>query len=283
MKLSCRSAKDSLAPSVLRTWYETFMRASQANSTATSTFTSTSTSTTTTTAAAVADQKTAEATECNARLIALVKAATAVMRVHSAADALQMVIASDRIFEDLNMGKLAAGDGWAGDSADFLCFVDFAAFQNPSRFLQNIIVRQWVNIEVDMEWRGFVFNSTLNALSQYNHVTYFPRLGAMKDSVGARILQFFNAHVKQRLAAKGYSNYVIDFALSGAALDKVWVIEVLSSISAAVGAQQEAGLFSQLVFRPVFCTAAEPVAARHRLRSVLLQNGARHSPVQRPV
>jgi len=172
VKLSCRSAKDALTREQLRALYANFCTLDNAD-------------------------------DDNARLIALVKAATEILQVHTAAESLSQLLTSDRIFEDLTL-----------------------AMAHPDRFEQNIIVRRWVHIDVDMEFRGFVYNNALNALSQYNYVTYFPRLAKQKDDLAQRILQFFNARVRAPLEQKQYNNYVIDFAVTGAALDHIWVIEL---------------------------------------------------------
>jgi hypothetical protein len=86
---------------------------------------------------------------------------------------------SDRIFEDLEMSLEPEIIG---------------------RFKQNVIVRRWIPLAPDMEFRGydfhisithfyhqnnpllchvlcsFVYGGQLNALTQYNYPSYFPRL-----------------------------------------------------------------------------------------------------------
>jgi len=141
----------------------------------------------------------------NTKLIALIKAGTTVLQVFTAEQALGELLNSDRIYEDLVLA---------------LC--------HKNRFQQNVIVRQWIPIEVDMEWRGFVWNGTLTALSQYNHVSYFTRLKeqGMKDAIGKLILEFFTTKISPRLKSKGFVNYVVDFAVTGKSCDQIHVIEI---------------------------------------------------------
>jgi len=113
-----------------------------------------------------------------------------------------MLLRSERIYSDLQL-----------------------ALEHPDLFKQSIVVRQWVTIDVDMEWRGFVYDHKLNALSQYNYVTYFPRLAALEEKVGKAITSFFETNVKARMQKLEYPNYVIDFAIVGD-FERIYVIEI---------------------------------------------------------
>jgi len=44
------------------------------------------------------------------------------------------------------------------------------AIKHPARFEENIVVRQWVDIDIDLEFRAFVSHGRLTALTQYNHM-----------------------------------------------------------------------------------------------------------------
>lgn len=63
--------------------------------------------------------------------------------------AIDSFVCSERILQDMNV-----------------------ALDRLDRFDENVIVRRWVMLDVDMEFRGFVCNGKLTALSQYNHVFY---------------------------------------------------------------------------------------------------------------
>jgi len=142
-------------------------------------------------------------TDYNGRLIAIIKAAFDVLQVYDEKTALHMLLTSERIYSDLEL-----------------------ALQHPELFKQSVVIRQWVRIEVDMEWRGYVYDGKLNALSQYNYVPYFERLVKLQDTIKERISSFFYAHVQEKLAKINFKNYVIDFAVTGERFDKVYVIEI---------------------------------------------------------
>ena len=59
--------------------------------------------------------------------------------------------------------------------------------------------------------RGFVHGGTLNALSQYDDATHYPRLVARRAAVAARIRAFFDGCCKAQLGAAGFESFVIDF------------------------------------------------------------------------
>jgi len=82
----------------------------------------------------------------------------------------------------------------------------------------SIIVRKWIDIEIDMEFRGFVHNKELTALCQYSHDLYFPDLEEKMPDIVDRIEKFFD-QVKDIIP---YNDFVIDFLF----LDKIYIIEL---------------------------------------------------------
>lgn len=90
------------------------------------------------------------------------------------------------------------------------------------------MVRQWVDIDPDMEFRGFVVDGTLTALSQYHHLVFFPRIQRVHSQIADAVRSFFAEEVSGRLAS-AYPRYIIDFGLvwpaSGAA-PQIHVIEL---------------------------------------------------------
>jgi len=82
----------------------------------------------------------------------------------------------------------------------------------------SIIVRKWVDIKIDMEFRGFVHNKELTALCQYSHDLYFPDLEEKIESIVPRIEEFFE-QVKNIIP---YDDFTIDFIV----LDKVYIVEL---------------------------------------------------------
>jgi hypothetical protein len=131
----------------------------------------------------------------NSRIIALLNAAFLSLRVTCASDVLSMCIISERIYQDMLLATEA---------------------QNPSDdlFKENIIFRPFIPIDIDMEFRGFVFQQRLTCLSQYNYLIYSQRLCQEKDIILEKIISFFNQIIKTKLNKYKSNDYVIDFALT---------------------------------------------------------------------
>ncbi|CAF4554931.1 unnamed protein product, partial [Rotaria sp. Silwood2] len=100
----------------------------------------------------------------NSRIIALLTAALLALCLTNASDILSMFIISERIYQDMLLATEA---------------------QNPSDdlFKENIILRPFIPLDVDMEFRGFVFQQRLTCLSQYNYLIYSQRLCQEKDTI----------------------------------------------------------------------------------------------------
>jgi len=142
-------------------------------------------------------------TSDNDKLRALLKATTLCMNVSNATEILTMFIYSERIYADLGRAL---------------------AYPEAFESTQHIILRKWVPIDIDMEFRGFVYKNQLNGLSQYNYIAYFERLKPLKCDIEKSVQEFWNSKCKEIL--KHYENYVIDFAVCGDKLEKIYVIEL---------------------------------------------------------
>ena len=125
----------------------------------------------------------------NEKLICLLRAAFQMLKIRTASDALNMFLKSERIYQDMLL-----------------------AIKMPHRFKENFVIRKFYEIDVDMEFRGFVFNGKLNALSQYNYLIYSERLSNRKELISELILKFFNEILGEKLLAYG-KEYIIDFAV----------------------------------------------------------------------
>jgi hypothetical protein len=139
--------------------------------------------------------KSPDPTQENSRIIALLTAAFLALRVTCASDVLTAFVISERIYQDMLLATEA---------------------QNPSDglFKENIIFRPFIPIDVDMEFRGFVFQQRLTCLSQYNYLIYSQRLCEKKEIILEKIISFFNETVKTKLNQYKSNDYVIDFALT---------------------------------------------------------------------
>jgi len=154
----------------------------------------------------------------NGRIAELLKAATHCMKVSSSSQVVSMFINSERIHHDIGS----------------------ALKYGKEQFKQNVVIRKWIPIDIDMEFRGFVHKGKLTALSQYNHIVYFQRLSDMKQEIAKKICTFYEQQIKERL--KDYEGYIIDFALCGENYDRILVIELnpfMESTDAALFSWQQ--------------------------------------------
>jgi len=124
----------------------------------------------------------------NDKLKALLKASLGGMKVHTAQEALDLLCSSERIYEDL------------GSELD----------KKIENFHQLIIIREWVDIPIQHEYRGFVHNKSLNAISQYYHTIFFDDLKAVWDDNIQTIQNFFNSTISSIIPL---TSYIIDFAV----------------------------------------------------------------------
>lgn len=122
--------------------------------------------------------------------------------VKSAHEVIQNFVNSERVFNDMRL-----------------------ALEHPDRFKQNFVVREWVAMSPDMEFRGFVKDGKLNALSQYNHPVMWPRVVENHERLVEQIREFFYSRVAPKLEHH-FKEYVVDFAVCGEKLDQIWVIEL---------------------------------------------------------
>lgn len=155
----------------------------------------------------------------NTKIICLLQAAFDAMRVSCAADVIDMFVRSERVYQDLLL----------------------AAVNRPEVYDENFVIRKFIPIDVDMEFRGFVYNGKLTALSQYNYMIYSERLVAKKEAIAKQILDFFNRSVQPKLTSAGFpGEFIIDFAVCNAEADedswKLWVIELNPFLSSTDGA-----------------------------------------------
>jgi len=128
----------------------------------------------------------------NEKLKALYKASTEAMKVDTAEEALHLFLSSRRIYWDLQY-----------------------ALEFPESFDIQLIFREWKNIPLQYEFRAFVYNNKLTAISQYFTQLYFPSLIRSKQIFQEKIQEFWFS-LKDRLSTLFHQDdvikYVIDFA-----------------------------------------------------------------------
>lgn len=117
----------------------------------------------------------------NTVLQCLMRSHIEALRVTCAENAMQMMLESDRIYNDL-----------------------VTALEKPESWNQHFVLRQWVSIPLAFEIRGFVMNNRhktffwikvifcrLTALSQYYHYCFWQNLVDKKEQILHLILNFF--------------------------------------------------------------------------------------------
>ncbi|KAL6045761.1 Gamma-glutamylcyclotransferase family protein [Balamuthia mandrillaris] len=73
---------------------------------------------------------------------------------------------------------------------------------------EQVVLRRWEpELVLDLEFRAFVYEGLLTAISQYDHYCVYPRLFTMKEEIQRAILELW----EQVHPCIGESSYVIDF------------------------------------------------------------------------
>ncbi|XP_046350121.2 cell division cycle protein 123-like [Haliotis rufescens] len=139
----------------------------------------------------------------NIQITCLLKAGFEGLKVKTAEEVVDMILRSERIYQDMLL-----------------------ALEIKGRFEENFVVRKFVDIDVDMEFRGFVFGGELVALSQYNYLIFSQRLLDTRDHLKDILCKYFNDKVRPMMKEGEFPTaYIIDFAVCENG-DKLWVIEI---------------------------------------------------------
>jgi ribosomal-protein-alanine N-acetyltransferase len=126
----------------------------------------------------------------NAKLTALLRCGTDFLQIHSAEQSISQLIHSERINYDL----MVALNQYQLDSV---------AFQ------QNLVVRQFIPLDVALEFRCFVYQKQLRAITQYNNSIFVAKAIGNQALIRRKIIEFWESRVKQPISSK-FSNYVVD-------------------------------------------------------------------------
>ena len=128
----------------------------------------------------------------NMQITCLLKAAFFALRVKSADEVLDMFLRSQRIYQDLYL----------------------AAINQKEKYNENFVIRKFVDIDIDMEFRGFVYENELVALSQYNYLICSPRPVSKKEHYVQMVKRYYDESVKPKLTAAEFPrNLIVDFAI----------------------------------------------------------------------
>lgn len=150
----------------------------------------------------------------NTQITCLLKAAFNALRVKTSTEVIDMFLRSERIYQDLLL----------------------AAVNQKDKYNEHFVIRKFVDIDVDMEFRGFVFNYELTGLSQYNYAIYSERLVKDKEMFQKLVRDYYDTSVKPKLKDSEFpENSIIDFAVCDQGR-KLWVIEVNPFLETTDGA-----------------------------------------------
>ena len=142
--------------------------------------------------------------DLNGQMIALRRSFLKASAVKSAEEAFNLMSWSSRIVSDLKI---------------FL-----TASENSEWFDIKIVVRQFMNdLDISNEFRGFIKNGKLTALSQYQTECYFPEIHKRKDKIAALVQKFVSETLVNKLPEWAKEGSVADFAIIG---EKVYVVEL---------------------------------------------------------
>lgn len=138
----------------------------------------------------------------NSVVIAMLGAGKDAMASESAEYFLRLFVRSERIYQDLTL-----------------------AVERPP-FQSGFAIRQHCEIEIGLEFRGFVFNNRLNALCQYDYVVKIDKLQdeIYRSRIVRNIQYFFQHSIVPALQGTKFTDYVVDFAIDDA--ERVWIIEL---------------------------------------------------------
>lgn len=156
----------------------------------------------------------------NVKMAALSYASMKLLKMTCAAQVVSNFVRSERIWHDMNLA-LSQSDMWN----------------------EGIIVRKWVNIEPDMEFRCFVSSNIVTAISQYRHLVFFPRLLKNEKYLSSMLVEYYYSTIQPKLEKLfPQDDYIVDFAVEvhnsakkGTCLDnvdlegqvkKIWTVEV---------------------------------------------------------
>jgi hypothetical protein len=126
----------------------------------------------------------------NDRMELFFKAAGNALRYKTADELLRAFILSTRILQDM------------------LIFLQLEDEQ------QNFVFREWEPVPVDAEFRLFVINDALTAISEYMFKLYSPRLVAAQNSIRTRLTTYYEDVIAPALRHL-YPKYIVDVTIRG--------------------------------------------------------------------
>ncbi|CAF2143705.1 unnamed protein product [Rotaria magnacalcarata] len=148
--------------------------------------------------------------KANMQLIAYSNAQMKSLKVTNEVEALNLILSSERVFIDL-LEALDCQDAHDNKTINI-------NNRNLYDWSTKIIIREWNNLlDPSMEFRCFVYDSNLTAISQYNHYCKFYPLqnDITVQNIKNTIIQYWQQKIEPLLDPfkEKYSKYIIDIGL----------------------------------------------------------------------
>jgi len=136
------------------------------------------------------------AQDANAKMIAICRASRKLIAVQNALQALELILSSERVFRDL----LLALDCRKLEEQEE---------KSESSWSTQLCIRAWNDkVRDELEFRCFVYQNRLTAISQYNHYCLLDFGALNEDVIRARVVAFWS-RVKHLISAQ---DYIMDVA-----------------------------------------------------------------------
>jgi len=158
------------------------------------------------------------------KLHALYITGTEALRVETGLQAVDLLVHSNRIQQDLEHFIQISHANNINTTATTTTTTTYKEF--------NVVVREFADFEVELEFRAFVYGRKVTAITQYNQFCYFPRVKKYKELISTTICKF----IEEELISKGINhlnNFVLDLILVSQTPQqgpysnlKVYVVEV---------------------------------------------------------
>ncbi|KAF8189459.1 hypothetical protein K438DRAFT_946273 [Mycena galopus ATCC 62051] len=125
------------------------------------------------------------------KLWLLCEAEGAALRFKDAASVIRALVLSERVWQDMTL-----------------------AMRHADKWRQNVILRRWEPVPIDMEFRTFVANGRITAISQYAYQLYSPRLNiAAHLELATDAIRGLFTDLWPILSKQGFTKCVLDFGV----------------------------------------------------------------------
>jgi D123/Zinc finger, ZZ type len=142
-------------------------------------------------------------------LVTYVRACSFANRVYSADEVLDLFAKSQRTYADLTRTLLEQSE------------------RDDDEFQMELVVREWRDIAVEYEFRVFVVEQRVVAISCYYALCYVPRIAENVDAIRDAIVDFFERRLKPIISAKlSLRTYTVDVVLDPDDFANMQVVEL---------------------------------------------------------